>query len=206
MLSMPRSAPRLSSGALAAEAAGRLGTTLPKPETLFARAADQARLALAVSGGSDSMAMLCLAHQWVQEGFAPAFCVLTVDHGLRAGSAEESLQVAHWCAEMGFQHHILHWEGAKPATGIQAAARAARYDLMSNWCRRYGVDVLMTAHTLDDQAETVAMRLRRTDDGCKPCRYLGGTAMERHPPFPSTPRHQACGTPPLSRQSQARLD
>ena len=116
-------------------------------------------MALAVSGGSDSMALLRLAAEWQGQ---PRLTVLTVDHGLRPESAREALQVAEWAAQAGLAHVTLPWRSAKPRTGIQAKARAARYDLMSGWCRHNHVPVLLTAHTLDDQAETVLMRLART--------------------------------------------
>lgn len=95
-------------------------------------------------------------------GAAVKLSALTVDHGLRLESASEAKQVAEWCGALGVEHHILRWTGEKPGTGIQAKARAARYDLMAAWCREQGVGVLLTAHTLDDQAETVLMRLART--------------------------------------------
>ncbi|MGH6855545.1 MAG: tRNA lysidine(34) synthetase TilS [Aestuariivirga sp.] len=116
-------------------------------------------MALAVSGGSDSMALLRLAAQW--QGM-PRLTVLTVDHGLRAEAVQETRQVAEWAAQAGLAHVTLQWNSAKPQTGVQAKARTARYDLMSGWCRDNDVPVLLTAHTLDDQAETVLMRLART--------------------------------------------
>ena len=120
-------------------------------------------MALAVSGGSDSTALLRLAGQWALErGGKPKLSVLTVDHGLRQHAAAEAAQVAAWASELGLEHHTLTWAGPKPASGIQAKARAARYDLMADWCRSHGATALLTAHTLDDQAETVLMRLTRT--------------------------------------------
>lgn len=122
------------------------------------------RVAVAVSGGSDSMALLRLAAAWRDRPEGPQqVYALTVDHGLRAGSAAEATQVATWCAGIGVEHHILNWTGERPTTGIQAKARDARYDLMSAWCRAQSVPLLMTAHTADDQAETVMMRQKRTD-------------------------------------------
>lgn len=118
------------------------------------------RLALAVSGGSDSMAMLRMVHAWASTN--TKFFVLTVDHGLRLEAAEEALRVASWCAELNVTHTILKWQHGKIDSGIQAKARAARYDLMSAWCLEHDVSVLLTAHTADDQAETVAMRKQRT--------------------------------------------
>jgi tRNA(Ile)-lysidine synthase len=129
-----------------------------KLNDLFSGLAGCTRVAVAVSGGSDSMALLVLAREW---GGVP-IVVLTVDHGLRAESAEEALQVATWCAAMGVEHHALRWLGPKPKTGLQAAARTARYDLMTQWCKANGCQVLLTAHTLDDQAETLVMRKART--------------------------------------------
>ena len=105
------------------------------------------------------MALLRLAAKW-QGG--PRRTALTVDHGLRAAAAAEARQVAEWAAQAGLAHLTLQWNSVKPQTGIQAKARAARYDLMSGWCRDNDVPVLLTAHTLDDQAETVLMRLART--------------------------------------------
>lgn len=115
-------------------------------------------IAVAVSGGSDSMALLRLLAAWRGQGLV----ALTVDHGLRDGSRAEAEQVGHWCAALGIPHTLLTWDGAKPATGIQAKARSARYDLMTDWCRAHGAGALLTAHTLNDQAETVLMRKRRT--------------------------------------------
>lgn len=105
------------------------------------------------------MALLRLAAQWRDQS---RLTVLTVDHSLRAESKQEARQVAEWSAQAGVTHVTLPWNSAKPQTGIQAKARAARYDLMSEWCRSNDVPVLLTAHTLDDQAETVLMRLART--------------------------------------------
>lgn len=133
------------------------------PVNIFASLCGASRAAIAVSGGSDSMAMLHLAFEWAKAvQNPPQFVVLTVDHNLRAASATEALQVGAWCAEFGLQHEILNWQHQMPTTGIQAKARQARYDLMTAWCAGHGVPVLMTGHTADDQAETVLMRSSRT--------------------------------------------
>lgn len=110
-----------------------------------------APFALAVSGGPDSVALMRLA-----ASLKPI--VFTVDHGLRAASADEAKLVRGWAAESGFRHETLRWAGEKPRAGLQAAAREARYRRLAEACIAAGVGTLMTGHTLDDQIETVAMR------------------------------------------------
>lgn len=120
-------------------------------------------MALAVSGGSDSTALMRLVQGWAQSHHPGLkLSVLTVDHGLRPGSAGEARQVGEWAGSFGLAHHVLAWEGAKPSSGLQAKAREARYGLMASWCRANEAGLLLTGHTLDDQAETVLMRLGRT--------------------------------------------
>lgn len=116
------------------------------------------RLALAVSGGRDSTALMLLA---ARKPPSERLHVLTVDHKLRPEAAAEAQVVAGWARSLGLPHTTLEWQGDKPKTGKQAAAREARYRLMADWCRANGYGALVTAHTLDDQAETVLMRLRR---------------------------------------------
>ena len=121
------------------------------------------RCALAVSGGSDSTALMVLYADWLcQHGADMALhMVLTVDHGLRPESAAEARTVAAQAERLGFPHATLVWEGPKPCTGIQAAARNARYRLMGNAMRAKGIALLLTGHTQDDRAETLLMRLAR---------------------------------------------
>ena len=130
-------------------------------EKLFAALRIERHIAVAVSGGSDSMALLRLAEQWSHH--LVKISVLTVDHGLRSEAAAEAVKVAEWCALLGLEHHTLRWEGAKPKSGLQSKARVARYDLLSAWCKANDVAYLLTGHTMDDQAETVLMRQQRTD-------------------------------------------
>lgn len=114
-------------------------------------------LAVAVSGGPDSVALLLLcAARWPGQVTA-----LTVDHRLRPEAALEAAIVADQCRAAGITVQVLAWEGEKPSAGLPAAARAARYQLMGDWCRASGVGVLLTAHHADDQAETLLMRLGR---------------------------------------------
>jgi tRNA(Ile)-lysidine synthase len=117
-------------------------------------------LCVAVSGGGDSMALALLADQWVRAK-GGRIVALTVDHGLRVEAADEARQVGAWLAARGINHHVLRWEGERPASGVQAAARQARYRLMAEWCREAGVLHLLVAHTLEDQAETFLMRVAR---------------------------------------------
>lgn len=118
------------------------------------------RLAVGVSGGADSLALALLAHDWAR-GQGGSVLGLTVDHGLRPESADEAARVGHWLASRGIAHAVLRWEGDKPKTGIQAAARAARHQLLAERCRAEGILHLALAHHRDDQAETVLLRLAR---------------------------------------------
>lgn len=129
----------------------------------FAFLDDVTAVAVAVSGGSDSLALLHLvAEARLRRRPALRLWALTVDHGLRPEAAAEAEQVAAWCAALAVPHVILRWEGEKPRSAIQARARAARYRLLADWCRGHDVPVLLTGHTREDQAETVLMRQRRT--------------------------------------------
>ncbi len=129
---------------------------------LLADLAPSAALVLGVSGGPDSTALLWLAARWrarLKRG--PKLVAVTVDHGLRPDSVEEAKAVKRLARELKVEHRTVRWTGTKPATGIQAAARAARYRLLVAAARRAGARHILTAHTLDDQAETVLIRLSR---------------------------------------------
>jgi len=115
-------------------------------------------LAVAVSGGADSMALLLLAHQWARQRGGEVIA-LTVDHGLRSDSAEEARRVQGWILEKGIKHVILKWEGEKPPTRLHEKAREARYDLMLSWCKNYGILSLLLGHHAQDQEETFWLRL-----------------------------------------------
>jgi tRNA(Ile)-lysidine synthase len=128
---------------------------------LFSGLAAEPRLLVAVSGGPDSVALLALLAEWALEPGRPVLHAATVDHGLRAASGEEAQGVACLCDRLGVPHRILRWEGAKPGTGLQERARAARYALLAAEAERLGGATLVTAHTQDDQAETLLMRMAR---------------------------------------------
>lgn len=119
---------------------------------------------MAVSGGSDSLALLRLAAE-VARAQGRSVIAATVDHGLRPEAADEARWVSEQCAALSaklgitISHTILRWTGDKPATGIPAAARQARYALLADWARMHGADRILLGHTLDDQAETVAYRI-----------------------------------------------
>jgi tRNA(Ile)-lysidine synthase len=117
-------------------------------------------LLLAVSGGPDSVALMLLCAKWPERGRHDV-AVATVDHGLRPESRAEAEEVGEWARALGFAHHILTWEGEKPATRIQERARTARYELLADCARRSGASAVVTAHHADDQAETILFRLTR---------------------------------------------
>lgn len=132
---------------------------LPELATLFAPLAGFGRIGLAVSGGPDSLALLVLAAQWAANDPSRSLTVFTVDHGLRPEAAGEAEMVCAEAGKLGLACHVLTWLGEKPETGLQAAARSARYRLIGEAMRKDGIEVLVTAHHADDQAETVLMRM-----------------------------------------------
>lgn len=114
-------------------------------------------VAVAVSGGPDSLALTILADRWARSR-GGAICALSVDHRLRPESGAELRRLGCWLAARAIRHQILVWDGTKPATGVQQAARAARYRLLARWCREHGCLHLLTAHHREDQAETHLIR------------------------------------------------
>ncbi|MEQ1866418.1 MAG: tRNA lysidine(34) synthetase TilS [Micropepsaceae bacterium] len=114
-----------------------------------------------MSGGADSLALMVLVAAWCKKRRLPQPHALTVDHGLRAGSALEASRVAAWARTRAIAHETLIWTGHKPSQNIQARAREARYRLLGDWMRAHSIGVLLTGHTLDDQAETFMLRLAR---------------------------------------------
>jgi tRNA(Ile)-lysidine synthase len=140
-------------------------------------------VAVAVSGGPDSLALLLLIDRWAR-GLGGSAIAFTVDHRLRAESAAEAAQVGAWAAARGIAHEILTWGDSKPASGIQAAARQARYRLLTEACAARGILHLALAHHADDQAETVLFRRERGSGlaglaGMAASRSLGAARMIR---------------------------
>jgi tRNA(Ile)-lysidine synthase len=117
---------------------------------------------LAVSGGPDSVALMWLAAHWRSAlARGPRLVAVTVDHGLRAEAAREARDVKRLAKTLDVPHRIVRWTGAKPKAGLPAAARDARYRLLAQTARTNGATHVFTAHTRDDQAETLLMRMSR---------------------------------------------
>lgn len=123
----------------------------------FFGARPPARLGVAVSGGSDSLALLHLLADWGRA----ALHAVTVDHRLRPGSASEALHVARICEGLGVPHRVLEWRGWDGTGNLQDQARRNRYSLIADWARDEGLEAVALGHTADDLAETFLMRLSR---------------------------------------------
>lgn len=163
-------------------------------------------IAVAVSGGADSLALTLLCKKWadMRRGTVSA---LSVDHGLREGSTDEIKQLEKWLMARGIEHTALTWKGDKPRTGLQAAARIARYDLLENWCRRNEVLHLLLGHHLDDQAETFLLRLAHNSglDGLAGmARIIEKSHVRLLRPFLTTSKARLCAT--LNAASQPWLE
>jgi len=136
--------------------------SISEGKSLFAPLIDAPAVVLAVSGGPDSTALLILAARWraaLRRG--PTLVAVTVNHGLRLEAAREAAAVGRLARKLGVTHRTLRWTGNKPSSGLQEAARIARYRLLSDAARARGASHIVTAHTLDDQAETLLIRITR---------------------------------------------
>ena len=155
-----------------------LPVSVSEAKSLFNDLADSPALVLAVSGGPDSTALMGLAARWAKaRKKSPKLIAVTVDHGLRRESAREAAAVKRLARQLGIEHRTLRWTGRKPKTGLQEAAREARYRLLSEAARKAGAPTILTAHTRDDQAETVLIRLTRGSG------LTGLAAMQRMTPL-----------------------
>lgn len=192
------------------ETAGLLDCLLPYDHIL-----------LAVSGGPDSMALMHLVARWMRLRLragerVPSVTVATIDHQLRPEAGAEAHWVAEQAAHLCFPHLVRVWEGERPPTGVQAAARAARYRLLTELAAAKPSSAVATGHTADDQAETMLMRLKRGSGldglaGMAKCRELGpGVDLVR--PLLGVPKRRLLATleaaqlPWLSDPSNERTD
>jgi tRNA(Ile)-lysidine synthase len=129
---------------------------------LFADWTAAPALILAVSGGPDSIALMWLAARWRSHlARGPRLIAVTIDHGLRSAAAGEARDVKRLARSLDLPHRTMRWTGAKPKTGLPAAARMVRYRLLAQAAKAHGATHILTAHTRDDQAETLLMRLLR---------------------------------------------
>ncbi|WP_145678180.1 tRNA lysidine(34) synthetase TilS [Azospirillum brasilense] len=154
------------------------------------------RVAVGVSGGADSLGLTLLVQRWAAERGGDVLALI-VDHRLRAESAAEAERVGGWLQARGVPRAILRWDGEKPATGIQEAARAARHRLLAERCRDEGILHLALAHHRDDQAETVLLRFARGSGidglaGMAPVRAGGAVRVIR--PLLDLPRERMVAT------------
>lgn len=130
--------------------------------SLFSDLKDLPVVLLAVSGGPDSTALMVLAARWrATLTSGPKLIAVTVDHGLRKEAKAEAAAVAKLARRLKVAHRTLAWTGRKPKTGLQQAARLARYRLLAEAARKARAAHILTAHTRDDQAETVLIRMSR---------------------------------------------
>lgn len=167
---------------------------------LFSELEKYPALILAVSGGPDSTALMMLAARWRRSlRTGPALTAATIDHGLRAESKREAAAVARLARKLGVKHRTLQWTGRKPKTGLQQAARTARYRLLAEAARKAKASHILTAHTLDDQAETVLIRLSRGSG------LTGLAAMARRSELPAVEAGELKLVRPLLGVGKARL-
>jgi tRNA(Ile)-lysidine synthase len=167
---------------------------------LFAGLENSRGLILAVSGGPDSTALLVLAARWGKRlKRAPKLVAVTIDHGLRPEAAREAAAVKRLARRLGIAHRTLRWRGRKPKTGLQEAARAARYRLLAQAAASAGYAHILTGHTLDDQAETVLFRLARGSG------IMGLAAMAQVSPLPIGADRMGFLLRPLLHVPKARL-
>ena len=157
-------------------------------------------LILAVSGGPDSTALMLLAARWRDAlKTKPKLIAVTVDHGLRKESKHEAAAVARLARKLKIAHRTLRWTGRKPSSGLQNAARTARYRLLGGAAGKAGAAHILTAHTLDDQAETVLIRMSRGSG------LTGLGAMTRMAMLPVEGERSITLVRPLLDVSKARL-
>ncbi len=151
------------------------------------------KIALAVSGGPDSTALVFCARRWGLRDIV----ALIVDHGLRPESAAEAAQVKARLQDLGVVVDVLKWTHGVVSGRIHEKARAARYGLLIEACKRHGAADLLLAHHRDDQAETVLMRLAKGSGidglaGIAPQNVRDGVRLVR--PFLDVPKARLTAT------------
>jgi len=115
-------------------------------------------IALAVSGGSDSLALAFLAKKFSKK-YHYNVIAFTLDHQLRKESSEETELVKYIMKKQNIEHHSLLWSGKKPKTKIQETARIMRYNLFSDACIKHNCKYIFLGHHANDQVETFVIRL-----------------------------------------------
>ena len=189
----------------AAEAASPLSDA--EAAVLFHDLTDSSGLIVAASGGPDSTALLVLLALWsAQSTRSPKLLAVTVDHGFRRESRAEAIAVKRLAREFGVPHRTVLWRGEKPSAGLQEAARNARYSLLAKAASRAGAAHVLTAHTQDDQAETMLFRMARGSG----LSGLGGMARSASLPLCGLSNDAPAGRPialvrPFLRVPKARL-
>jgi tRNA(Ile)-lysidine synthase len=167
-------------------------------DALLAPLAGARGLVLAVSGGPDSLALLALVAEWAARRGRPPLFAVTVNHGLRAEAAAEADLVADVAGQWRVDHRTLVWSGPRPDVGLAEAAREARYRLLKAAARTTRCSHVVTAHHLDDQAETVLMRLAAGSgiDGLAAMRPVDdlGDAIKLARPFLGIPKARLVAT------------
>ena len=118
------------------------------------------RIGVAVSGGGDSVALLCLIADFAKSQPMEVHAI-SIDHGLREAAAEEVRTVTELCGRIGVPHHVEYWQSWQGKGNLMAEAREARYGLLSDWAQANGISMIALGHTANDQAETLMMRLAR---------------------------------------------
>jgi tRNA(Ile)-lysidine synthase len=190
----------VSSENRSASAANAAPVSEDEAQWLFGALGETPVLILAVSGGPDSTALLWLAARWRKAcERPPKLIAVTIDHGLRPEAKREAQAVQRLARSLGVEHRTLRWTGRKPKTGLQEAARNVRYRLLAEAAQRAGASHIVTAHTLDDQAETVLFRLARGSG------VSGLGAMTFATPMPIKPRTAMFLVRPLLDVPKARL-
>ncbi len=118
------------------------------------------KVAVAVSGGSDSMALTLLCNEWAKK-YNVEMVAITVDHNIRKNSAKEALKVHKWISAYNINHIVLTYEGEVPTSNIEAVARNYRYQMLFDYCQKNEIDYLFVAHNADEQSETFFLNLSR---------------------------------------------